>query len=174
VLQAEQLGTGHAVMQAMPMIPDDHLVLVLYGDVPLIRADTLRALLRAAHRPRSALAVRASRRARRATGASIRDARGAVGAIVEQKDATPAQLAIHEVNAGIMAIPAQRLARLAVGLRSDNAQHEFYLTDVVAAAVRAGTPSCGARRQRIGDPRRQRRCSSRKSSRPIATSARAN
>lgn len=139
VLQAEQLGTGHAAMQAMPMIPDDHLVLILYGDVPLIRADTLRALLRAAQPPAiSLLCARVSAPA--GFGRVIRDALGAVSAIVEQKDATPAQLAIHEVNAGILAVAAQRLRAWLLELRSDNAQHEFYLTDVVAAAARAGTP----------------------------------
>ncbi|MGA2775997.1 MAG: bifunctional UDP-N-acetylglucosamine diphosphorylase/glucosamine-1-phosphate N-acetyltransferase GlmU [Steroidobacteraceae bacterium] len=139
VLQAEQLGTGHAVMQAMPMIPDDHLVLILYGDVPLIRIDTLRALLRAAHAPAIGL-VCAQVAAPAGYGRVIRDSAGAVGAIIEQKDATPAQLAIHEVNAGIFAIPAQQLRAWLLELRSDNAQHEFYLTDVVASAVRAGTP----------------------------------
>ncbi len=139
VLQAEQLGTGHAVMQAMPMIPDDHLVLVLYGDVPLIRADTLRSLLRAAQPPAISLLC-AQVAAPGGYGRIVRDAGGAVRAIVEQKDATPAQLDIHEVNAGLMAIPAAQLRGWLLGLRSDNAQHEFYLTDVVAAAVRAAIP----------------------------------
>jgi len=121
------------------MIPDDHLVLILYGDVPLIRIDTLRALLRAAHAPAIGL-VCAQVAAPAGYGRVIRDSAGAVGAIIEQKDATPAQLAIHEVNAGIFAIPAQQLRAWLLELRSDNAQHEFYLTDVVASAVRAGTP----------------------------------
>ncbi len=139
VLQAEQLGTGHAVMQAMPMIPDDHLVLVLYGDVPLIRGETLRALLRAAQPPAMSL-LSAHVAAPEGLGRIVRDAEGAVRAVVEQKDATPAQLGIHEINAGVMAIPAARLRAWLLGLRSDNVQHEFYLTDVVAAAVSAGAP----------------------------------
>jgi bifunctional UDP-N-acetylglucosamine pyrophosphorylase/glucosamine-1-phosphate N-acetyltransferase len=139
VLQAEQLGTGHAVMQAMPMIPDDHLVLVLYGDVPLIRADTLRSLLRAAQPPAISL-LSALVASPGGYGRIVRDAGGAVSAIVEQKDATPAELAIHEVNAGLMAMPAANLRAWLLGLRSDNAQHEFYLTDVIAAAVNAGIP----------------------------------
>ena len=139
VLQSEQLGTGHAVMQAMPMIPDDHLVLVLYGDVPLIRIDTLRALLRAAHGPAISL-LSANVAAPEGLGRIVRDEDGAISAIVEQKDATHAQRSIHEVNAGLMAIPAQRLRAWLLELRSDNAQHEFYLTDVVAAAVTAGIP----------------------------------
>jgi bifunctional UDP-N-acetylglucosamine pyrophosphorylase / glucosamine-1-phosphate N-acetyltransferase len=139
VLQSEQLGTGHAVMQAMPMIPDDHLVLVLYGDVPLIRIETLRELLRAAHGPAMSLLC-ATVAAPQGLGRIVRDEDGAISAIVEEKDATHAQRAIHEVNAGIMAIPAERLRSWLLNLRSDNAQHEFYLTDVVAAAVSARVP----------------------------------
>lgn len=139
VLQSEQLGTGHAVMQAMPMIPDDHLVLVLYGDVPLIRVDTLRALVRAAQPPAISL-LSAHVAAPEGLGRIVRDEDGAISAIVEQKDATHAQRSIHEVNAGLMAVAAARLRAWLLDLRSDNAQHEFYLTDVVAAAVGAGVP----------------------------------
>jgi bifunctional UDP-N-acetylglucosamine pyrophosphorylase / glucosamine-1-phosphate N-acetyltransferase len=150
VLQAEQLGTGHAVMQAMPMIPDDHLVLILYGDVPLIRIDTLRALVGAANMhaaagadaPAGALAVSllcAQVPSPAGYGRVIRNAAGTVTAIIEHKDATPAQRLIHEIYSGVMAIPAKRLREWLLDLRSDNTQHEFYLTDVVAAAVRAGT-----------------------------------
>src|ERR1700678_3417948 len=94
ILQAEQLGTGHAVMQAMPVIPDDHRVLVLYGDVPLIRADTLVKLLAAADEDSMAL-LSAKLPDPRGYGRVLRDAGGHVHEIVEHKDATPQQAAIH-------------------------------------------------------------------------------
>jgi len=112
---------------------------VLYGDVPLIRAETLRALLRAAQPPAISLLC-ARVESPSGYGRIVRDSSGTVRAIVEQKDASPAELDIHEVNAGIMAIPAAPLRAWLLELRSDNSQHEFYLTDVVAAAVAAGVP----------------------------------
>jgi bifunctional UDP-N-acetylglucosamine pyrophosphorylase / glucosamine-1-phosphate N-acetyltransferase len=134
-LQAEQKGTGHAVMQAMPTIPDDHLVLVLYGDVPLLKAATLHELVALARD--GALALLTVNLADPAGyGRILRDARGRVKAIVEQKDASPAQRRIREGNTGVMVAPAGRLRRWLGALRSDNAQGEYYLTDVVAMAVK--------------------------------------
>jgi bifunctional UDP-N-acetylglucosamine pyrophosphorylase / glucosamine-1-phosphate N-acetyltransferase len=139
ILQADQLGTGHATMQAMCVIPDDHTVLILYGDVPLIRAASLTKLVAAADA--GALSV-LSVYPDDATGYGrvVRDAAGHVRAIVEQKDASPEQLQIREVNSGLMAAPAGRLREWLLGLGRDNAQREYYLTDVVAGAVRAGDP----------------------------------
>jgi bifunctional UDP-N-acetylglucosamine pyrophosphorylase/glucosamine-1-phosphate N-acetyltransferase len=137
ILQADQLGTGHAVMQAMCVIPDDHTVLVLYGDVPLIRGGSLTKLV--AEADRGALSL-LSVNLDDATGYGriVRDAAGHVSAILEQKDASPEQLQIREVNSGLMAAPAGRLREWLLGLGRNNAQREYYLTDVVAGAVLAG------------------------------------
>jgi bifunctional UDP-N-acetylglucosamine pyrophosphorylase / glucosamine-1-phosphate N-acetyltransferase len=137
ILQADQLGTGHAVMQAMCVIPDDHIVLVLYGDVPLIRAPALRTLVAGAREGALALL---SVELDDATGYGriVRGADGTVTAIVEHQDASPDMLEIREVNSGLMAAPAGRLREWLLGLGSNNSQREFYLTDVVAGAVRAG------------------------------------
>ena len=135
-LQAEQLGTGHAVMQAMPSVPDDQLVLILYGDVPLIRRETLAALVAlAGPRAMSLLTVELSDPT--GYGRIIRDQGGRVLKIVEQKDATPKQLAIREGNTGVMAVPARLLRQWLGKLRNTNAQGEYYLTDVVEMAVKA-------------------------------------
>ncbi len=137
VLQSEQLGTGHAVLQAMPDIPDDDLVLVLYGDVPLIRAETLRKLIaQASDRAIAVLSVMLEDPA--GYGRIVRDTAGNVVRIVEQKDANRKELAIREVNTGLMALPARHLRRWLGALRNDNAQGEYYLTDVVVAAVKQG------------------------------------
>jgi bifunctional UDP-N-acetylglucosamine pyrophosphorylase/glucosamine-1-phosphate N-acetyltransferase len=141
VLQAEQLGTAHAVMQAMHLIPDDHQVLVLYGDVPLVRALTLTKLLAAADEDSMAL-LSANVADPAGYGRIVRGAGGEVRAIVEHCDATPQQLAIHEVNTGLMAIPAKRLREWLLTLRNDNAQREYFLTDIVGAAVAAGCRVC--------------------------------
>ena len=130
--QAEQLGTGHAVAQAMPAVPDGAQVLVLYGDVPLIRADTLRALLAAPGR----LAVLAAEPDDpTGYGRIVRDAQGNVASIVEHKDADAEQRGIGLVNTGILAAEATVLKRWLAGLSSDNAQGEYYLTDVFAMAA---------------------------------------
>jgi bifunctional UDP-N-acetylglucosamine pyrophosphorylase/glucosamine-1-phosphate N-acetyltransferase len=138
ILQAEQLGTGHAVMQAMPVIPDDHRVLVLYGDVPLIRADTLVKLLAAADEDSMAL-LSAKLPDPRGYGRVLRDAGGHVHEIVEHKDATPQQAAIHEIHTGLLTAPAKRLRAWLLQLRNDNTQREYYLTGVISAAVQAGS-----------------------------------
>ncbi len=133
-LQAQQLGTGHAVMQAMPSVPDDHLVLILYGDVPLTRLDTLRGLIAAAGASSMSL-LTVNMRDPSGYGRILRDAAGKPVAIVEQKDASDAQRSIREINTGLMAVPAKLLRRWLTSLRNDNAQGEYYLTDIVAAAV---------------------------------------
>jgi len=133
-LQAEQLGTGHAVMQAMPNVTDDELVLVLYGDVPLIRAETLRQLIDAAGpKAMSLLTVMLDNPA--GYGRIVRKS-GAIQKIVEQKDASPAQLKIREGNSGIMVVPAKLLRKWLGKLKNANAQGEYYLTDVIAMAVK--------------------------------------
>jgi bifunctional UDP-N-acetylglucosamine pyrophosphorylase/glucosamine-1-phosphate N-acetyltransferase len=137
VLQSEQLGTGHAVAQAMPGIADDDLVLVLYGDVPLIRAQTLRQLITQASDQAIAL-LSVVLEDPTGYGRIVRDTAGNVVRIVEQKDANRRELAIREVNTGLMAVPAGQLRRWLGALRNDNAQGEYYLTDVVVAAVKQG------------------------------------
>ena len=133
-LQGEQLGTGHAVMQAMPNVADDELVLVLYGDVPLIDAGTLRQLIAAAGaKAMSLLTVMLDNPS--GYGRIVRKS-GAIQKIVEQKDATKAQLKIREGNSGIMAVPAKLLRKWLGKLGNSNAQGEYYLTDIIAMAVK--------------------------------------
>lgn len=130
--QAQQLGTGHAVQQAMPGVPDDARVLVLYGDVPLIRSETLRRLLDAPGR----LAVLAAELDDpTGYGRIVRDAEGRVAAIVEQKDANDEQRTIRIVNTGVIAAEAAALRRWLGNLSNGNAQGEYYLTDVFAMAA---------------------------------------
>ena len=134
-LQAEQLGTGHALMQAMPGVADDELVLVLYGDVPLINPDTLRQLIALAG-PKAVSLLTVMLDNPTGYGRIVRNARGAVQKIVEQKDASRAQLRIREGNSGILAGPAKLLRRWLGKLRNANAQGEYYLTDIIAMAVK--------------------------------------
>ncbi|SEI57452.1 UDP-N-acetylglucosamine pyrophosphorylase /glucosamine-1-phosphate N-acetyltransferase [Azotobacter beijerinckii] len=136
VLQAEQLGTGHAVAQALPALSAER-VLILYGDVPLIEADTLQRLLAQVGPDRLAL-LTVDLVDPSGYGRIVRDAAGQVVAIVEHKDATPEQRAICEGNTGILAVPGARLADWLGRLSNDNAQGEFYLTDVIAMAVADG------------------------------------
>lgn len=136
-LQAEQLGTGHAVAQAMPAIPDDHLVLILYGDVPLIRAATLQQLL-AAVDANSIGMLSVVLRDPTGYGRVIRDHGGNVVRIVEHKDANTKERAVPEANTGLMAVPAGRLRKWLGLLSNDNHQGEYYLTDIVSMAVRDG------------------------------------
>jgi len=138
VVQEQQLGTGHAVAQAMPGIAEDHRVLVLYGDVPLIRAATL-ARLRAL--PSGALALLTAELADPSGyGRIVRNHAGQVVRIVEQKDASAEQLAIREINSGILLAPAGHLQRWLRAVRNDNAQGEYYLTDIIAMAVAENIP----------------------------------
>ncbi|SEI44322.1 UDP-N-acetylglucosamine pyrophosphorylase /glucosamine-1-phosphate N-acetyltransferase [Azotobacter beijerinckii] len=136
VVQAEQLGTGHAVAQALPALSAER-VLILYGDVPLIEADTLQRLLAQVGPDRLAL-LTVDLVDPSGYGRIVRDAAGQVVAIVEHKDATPEQRAICEGNTGILAVPGARLADWLGRLSNDNAQGEFYLTDVIAMAVADG------------------------------------
>jgi len=137
VLQGEQLGTGHAVQQALPLLRDDEIALVLYGDVPLVRRETLsRLLLLASAEAMSLLTVRLEDPT--AYGRVLRDPSGRVVGIVEQKDATVEQLNIREGNTGVMAIPVKYLRTWLGRLRNANAQGEYYLTDIIAMAVADG------------------------------------
>jgi bifunctional UDP-N-acetylglucosamine pyrophosphorylase / glucosamine-1-phosphate N-acetyltransferase len=134
--QAQQLGTGHAVAQAMSMIGAEGQTLVLYGDVPLTSSATLKRLLQAAGDGLGILTVNLNNPA--GYGRIVRGANGDVQCIVEEKDANVEQKAICEVNTGIMVIPSERLARWLGQLKNDNTQGEYYLTDVVALAVADG------------------------------------
>ena len=136
VLQAEQLGTGHAVQQAIPQIADEDTVLILYGDVPLTRKETLQQLL--ATRVEDGLAILTVILANPTGYGRIVRENGKVVGIVEQKDASPAQLLINEVNSGIMAVQGKKLKSWLAGLKNNNAQGEFYLTDIVAMAAAEG------------------------------------
>ena len=161
VRQMPQLGTGHAVQQAMPLLPDDGMVVVLSGDVPLIGGDTLRALIAASRAPSVVEAGTAADGASTTGtvdtaadrvalltiefddptgyGRIVRDC-GRVTAIVEQKDANAVQLAIREVYSGVMALPACQLRAWLARLDNRNAQGEYYLTDIVKFAVADGVP----------------------------------
>lgn len=135
VLQAEQLGTGHAVAQAIAAIPDDHRVLVLYGDVPLVRKATLEQLIeRCSEQSLGLLTVVLGDPS--GYGRIVRDAAGNVVRIVEQKDANTKERAISEINTGLMAVSAHSLRKWLAALKNDNAQGEYYLTDIIVMAVR--------------------------------------
>jgi bifunctional UDP-N-acetylglucosamine pyrophosphorylase/glucosamine-1-phosphate N-acetyltransferase len=136
-LQEPQLGTGHAVMQALPQLEPEGTVLVLYGDVPLTEAATLRPLVEAASGGALALLAQDLDNPR-GYGRIVRDGAGHVRRIVEERDATESERGIREVNTGILAAPRGRLEAWLANLRNDNAQAEYYLTDIVAAAVRDG------------------------------------
>ncbi len=138
VLQMERLGTGHAVAEAMRQVPDDARVLVLYGDVPLIRAATLKRLVDA----EGALVLLATRVTDpHGYGRVLRDGNGLVRAIVEEKDADAGQRAVDLVNTGILAADSSALRRWIQRLDRNNAQGEYYLTDVFAAAAGEGRPA---------------------------------
>lgn len=138
VLQEPQLGTGHAVMQVLPHLDAAGTTLVLYGDVPLLQAGTLKQLVDAA---RDALAILTVELADPdGYGRIVRNAAGEVVRIVEQNDASAAERAIREVNTGIVALPTAHLSDWLGRLSNDNAQQEYYLTDIVGMAVAAGVP----------------------------------
>ncbi|UOF15744.1 bifunctional UDP-N-acetylglucosamine diphosphorylase/glucosamine-1-phosphate N-acetyltransferase GlmU [Lysobacter capsici] len=136
--QAQRLGTGHAVQQAMPGVPQDARVLVLYGDVPLITADTLRRLLAA---PGRLAVLVADMDDPTGYGRIVRDPEGRVGRIVEHKDADEEQREIRTVNTGILVADGEPLRRWLDRLGNDNAQGEYYLTDVFAAAAAEYSPA---------------------------------
>ncbi|MBS0609348.1 MAG: bifunctional UDP-N-acetylglucosamine diphosphorylase/glucosamine-1-phosphate N-acetyltransferase GlmU [Proteobacteria bacterium] len=139
VRQEPQLGTGHAVQQAMPQLAGDGMVVVLSGDVPLTQAATLAALVDAAGGERLAL-LTVTLPDPTGYGRIVRAPGGTVQRIVEHKDASDAQRAIDEIYSGIMAVPARLLAGWLARLTNDNAQGEYYLTDVVAMAVADDVP----------------------------------
>jgi bifunctional UDP-N-acetylglucosamine pyrophosphorylase/glucosamine-1-phosphate N-acetyltransferase len=138
VEQAQRLGTGHALMQALPKIPRAATVLVLNGDVPLVRAETLRKLVRAAGKGIALCSSDLSD----ATGYGrvVRGAKGGVERIVEHKDATPKERAIKEWYAGFLAGNAGRIAGWLAKVANRNAQKEYYLTDVIRIAASSGAP----------------------------------
>ncbi len=147
VEQARQLGTGHAVEQAMPAIPDAAVVLVLYGDVPLVRPVTLEQLVTAATDGPAVLGVHMDDPA--GYGRIIRDHEGAVARIVEHKDASEAERAVTEINTGLLACPAGPLREWLGRCTSANAQGEYYLTDIVGLARSDGAAVAGVL---AGDP----------------------
>ncbi|QVN11843.1 bifunctional UDP-N-acetylglucosamine diphosphorylase/glucosamine-1-phosphate N-acetyltransferase GlmU [Burkholderia sp. LAS2] len=136
-VQAEQLGTGHAVRQALPLLDPAQPTLVLYGDVPLTRASTLRRLVDAAHDGRYGI-LTVTLDDPTGYGRIVRDAAGFVTRIVEQKDASPDELRIAEINTGIIVTPTAQLSMWLGALKNENAQGEYYLTDVVELAIEAG------------------------------------
>ena len=138
VTQVTQLGTGHAVQQAVPHLNDAGPTLVLYGDVPLTTAATLRRLVAAAGNGVALLTVRLADPS--GYGRIVRDAGGSVVRIVEEKDATAAERAIDEINTGILVAPTAQLKTWLASLSNHNAQGEYYLTDVIAQAVAVGVP----------------------------------
>ncbi|HYC44557.1 MAG TPA: bifunctional UDP-N-acetylglucosamine diphosphorylase/glucosamine-1-phosphate N-acetyltransferase GlmU [Burkholderiales bacterium] len=144
--QEPQLGTGHALLQALPALTDAPTTLVLYGDVPLIGEDTLKLLL-AAGRDGAAI-LTAELEDPTGYGRIIRGAHGLVTAIVEEKDASAEQRKVRETNMGFMALPTARLPRWLGRLSNDNAQREYYLTDVVKLAQQDGLAVAGVRAPR--------------------------
>ena len=137
VRQTPQLGTGHAMQQAVPVLADDGVTLVLSGDVPLIQADTLSALLTMCDGQHLAL-LTLQTPTPTGYGRLVRNAQAQVQAIVEEKDATPEQGLIQEIYSGIMAVPTRLLRTWLARLDNHNAQKEYYLTDVVKFAVADG------------------------------------
>lgn len=135
ILQKEQLGTGHAVMQALDAIKEEDDVLVLYGDVPLILASTLQTLVTAT--PEGALGLLTAHLPNpQGYGRVKRSSRGAVIGVVEEKDATAEERALTEINTGIYRVPAAYLKKWLPLLKNDNAQGEYYLTDIISMAVK--------------------------------------
>ena len=135
-LQEPQLGTGHAVQQALPCLSGQGTTLVLYGDVPLIQADTLKRLLHAAQDALAILTVELADPS--GYGRIVRNASGSVVSIIEQKDASAEERSIREINTGIMAMPTARLGDWLARLSNNNSQQEYYLTDIVSMAVAEG------------------------------------
>ncbi|HEU5337975.1 MAG TPA: bifunctional UDP-N-acetylglucosamine diphosphorylase/glucosamine-1-phosphate N-acetyltransferase GlmU [Sulfuricaulis sp.] len=133
VHQAEQQGTGHAVAQAIPGVAQEATVLVLYGDVPLIRPQTLKELLAAAGNGMALLTAELPHPG--PYGRILRDATGQVTRIVESKDATPEEAKVREINTGFLVVPAGKLKKWLSGLKNHNAQGEYYLTDIISLAV---------------------------------------
>ncbi|HZD52040.1 MAG TPA: bifunctional UDP-N-acetylglucosamine diphosphorylase/glucosamine-1-phosphate N-acetyltransferase GlmU [Woeseiaceae bacterium] len=142
-LQTEQLGTGHAVLQAMPETPDSNRVLVLYGDVPLLRPATLQALLEAGAGDHVAL-LTVDMEDPTGYGRIVRE-NGRIVRSIEHKDANRAEQAIREINTGVLTAPAESLKGWLGRLSSDNAQGEYYLTDIIEMAVAEGVAVNGVK-----------------------------
>ncbi|MBK6508611.1 MAG: bifunctional UDP-N-acetylglucosamine diphosphorylase/glucosamine-1-phosphate N-acetyltransferase GlmU [Haliea sp.] len=144
VVQAQQLGTGHAVMQALPAIADDSVVLVLYGDVPLTRLSTLRQLVARAQEGPALLT--ATLRNPHGYGRILRDQTGALTGVVEEKDASAEQRQLQEINTGLLAAPARDLKAYLPRVDNQNQQGEYYLPDILRLAVANGktVASCTA------------------------------
>ncbi len=138
VTQSEQLGTGHAVLQALPAIAADSVVLVLYGDVPLIETPTLESLAALGSQAPALLTVELADPA--GYGRILRGPDGDVLGVVEHKDASPEQRALREVNTGVIAAPAAILSRYLPLVGNANSQGEYYLPDILALAVEDGLP----------------------------------
>src|SRR3990167_4055694 len=142
VFQKEQLGTGHAVMQALPVCADDERVLVLYGDVPVISTQTLEKLL--TETPKGGVGILVTEFENpTGFGRIVRDHADNIVAIIEEKDASRTQRAIREINTGILTAPAKFLKACLPRLSNKNAQNEYYLTDMIALAVEEGMPLRG-------------------------------
>jgi bifunctional UDP-N-acetylglucosamine pyrophosphorylase/glucosamine-1-phosphate N-acetyltransferase len=138
VVQEQQLGTGHAVMQALPAVDDDATVLVLYGDVPLINPVSLRELLAEATTGPALLTARVNDP--HGYGRILRTRKGRLVGVVEERDAAPKERLINEINTGILAAPAHHLKQLLPQVSNDNSQGEYYLPDIVKLALREGVP----------------------------------
>ncbi len=138
VQQAQQLGTGDAVLQALPNIDDDAMVLVLYGDVPLIQPQTLKKLLTEAVSGPALLTARVLEP--QGYGRIVRSKKGRFTGVVEHRDASIKELLIDEINTGILAAPAYHLKQLLPQVGNDNAQSEYYLPDIFELAIREGIP----------------------------------
>jgi bifunctional UDP-N-acetylglucosamine pyrophosphorylase / glucosamine-1-phosphate N-acetyltransferase len=136
VVQEEQLGTGHAVMQALPAIAPDSIVLVLYGDVPLTELSTLQRLVERAQQGPALLTATVARP--QGYGRILRDEQGALVGVVEDKDASESQLSICEINTGLLASPASDLHKYLPRVGNDNQQGEYYLPDIISLAVGDG------------------------------------
>ena len=137
--QAEQLGTGHALKQALPNIPKDHQVLILFGDVPLITEASLKKLLKAAIKGGIAL-LTAELSNPEGYGRVLRNGTNEIIEIVEEKDATSDQKLIKEINTGLMVVPGEAIRGWIKKLSANNQQGEFYLTDIISIAVAEGVP----------------------------------
>ncbi len=142
--QAVQKGTGHAVQQALPKIPPGDVAVILYGDVPLVQPATLKKLVARAAKGQVAV-LTAEMADPKGYGRILRGQRGAVVAIVEEQDATPQQREIREINTGLLACPAAKLAKWIARLQPNNAQKEYYLTDVISLAVKDKVPVAAVR-----------------------------
>jgi bifunctional UDP-N-acetylglucosamine pyrophosphorylase/glucosamine-1-phosphate N-acetyltransferase len=136
VLQEQQLGTGHAVLQALPAISDDSTVLIVYGDVPLIEQSTLQKLVEQAKQGLALLTARVVDP--QGYGRILRDGDGALAGVVEHRDATENQLSINEINTGVMAAAALDLKTYLPRVKNDNRQGEYYLPDILGLAVKDG------------------------------------